>query len=148
MARGKHVILLDTTTITSVADTAVYGSWVLGVEQYEKAVFLMTIDNKTFDASTTMNVYVQTSPDEGVTADDLVSFSQITNAATGDGTYVAYLNPAASAADRATASLSLTANSVRSIPMGDRIRVVYVPANVASVDTIDLKVEALLLPRA
>jgi hypothetical protein len=98
------------------------------------------------DASTTLNVYVQYSPNQGITWDDLVSFAQLTNSAIGDGVYVASVNAdAASVADRVTTDASLTANSVRSIGWGDRLRVKYVAANFAGSDTVTIQVDVHLM---
>jgi len=140
---GKKVIILPTTTNT--ANAAITSTPIFGISGYTKGTFVLTVSGKVMDASTTVNVYVQHSPD-GTNWDDLVSFTQITNAAIGDGVYLAWLNPsqAASAVDRAVSDGALTANTVRSIHWCEQMRVKVVPVNFAGSDTITLKVEAWL----
>lgn len=138
------VTLLSSTTITADATTTTTA--VGGLSRYRRAVVMLTVSGKTMDASTTLNVRVQYTPDGGTTWDDLVSFSQLTNAAVADGTYVAFVNQdAASAADRATADGTLTANSVRSICWCDALRVKYVSANFAGSDTVTIAVSAYMV---
>jgi hypothetical protein len=137
---GELFTLLAATTIED--DTPVTSTAVADLDGFvTAAMLLLTVSAKVFDAATTMDVYVQYSPDEGTTWDDLAHFAQITNAAIGNGTYIAYIAPGASAADRVTTNGTLAANSVRSIPWCDRVRVKCVGANIAGTDTITLKVQ-------
>lgn len=141
--QGTQLTLLATTTVTG--NTTVAGTAVTGVDVFTLLTLLLTISAKTFDASTTLDVYVQYSPDGGTTWDDLAHFAQVTNAAMGNGKYVAFVNSrGSSAVDRAVTDGTLAANSVRSVHWGDRLRVKLVPANVAGTDTITVKVEAFL----
>lgn len=140
---GSGVLtLLDETTITG--NTATAGDAVTGLDIYNRATILLTVSAKTFDASTTLDIYLQYSPDEGTTWDDIAHFAQITNAAIADGTYVLSLNNGtAGVADRVTgdADGTLAAGALRNIPWCDRMRVKYDGANLAGTDTITIKVE-------
>jgi len=142
--RPQLVTLMPATVITGNAATAVAQR--AGLDEYTKATLLMTVAAKTFDASTTMDVYVQYSPDGGTTWDDIGHFAQITNAAIGNGTYVMYLShgTGASIGDRVTddADGTLTAGSVRSRSWCDRMRIKYNGANLSGTDTITLTVQA------
>jgi len=133
---------LAATTITT--NTATVGTAVTGLDHYNAATILLTIAGKTFDASTTLDIYLQYSPDGGTTWDDIGRFTQVTNAAMGNGTYVMFLRPgAASVADRATddADGTLAANNVRSVTWCDRMRVKYDGGNLAGTDTITITVQ-------
>ena len=140
---GSGVLtLLPSTTITGNDVVAVSATTKLDL--YNRATILLTVSGKTFDASTTLDIYLQYSPDEGTTWDDIAHFAQITNAAIANGTYVLSLNNGtAGVADRATedAAGTLAANSVRNIPWCDRMRVKYDGANLAGTDTITIKVQ-------
>jgi len=137
---GTSLALLAATTITD--NTAVVGAAVLGLDVFTLVTLLLTISAKTFDGGTTLDVYVQYSPDEGTTWDDLAHFAQITSAAMAVGKYVAFVNArSASVVDRVVTDATLAANSVRSIHWGDRVRVKCVGANIAGLDTITVKVE-------
>lgn len=142
MPSSHRAILLPATTNT--ANTTTAGSAELGLDKYSRALLLLTVSGKTMDASTTLDIYVQYSPDYGTTWDDIAHFAQITNAAIGNGTYVMVLNHGtAGVADRATDdAATLAANNVRNQPWGDRMRVKYVPANFAGSDTITITISA------
>lgn len=139
---AHQVVLLPSTTNTG--NTATAGSAALGLGIYSRALLFLTVSAKTMDASTTLDIYVQYSPDYGTTWDDIAHFAQITNAAVGNGTYVMVLNHGtAGIADRATDdAATITANSVRNQPWCDRLRIKYAPANFAGSDTITIKVDA------
>lgn len=136
--------LLAATTITT--DATVATTAVTGLDRYTLATILLTVSGKTMDASTTLNIRVQYSPDEGTTWDDIASFAQITNAAIGNGKYVLFLNAfgGSSAIDRVTTDGTLTANTVRNISWGDRMRLKYVSANYAGSDTVTIAVSAYM----
>jgi len=138
---GAALALKAATVITT--DGTVNGTPVTGLDIYTLATILLTISAKTMDASTTLDVYLQYSPDGGTTWDDIAHFAQVTSAAIGGGTYVLFLNANGPAAvDRVTdAAATLAANSVRSIDWCDRLRVTTVAANFADTDTITVKVE-------
>lgn len=141
--RPELITLMAATTITG--NTATAGAVRAGLDEYTKASLLLTVASKTFDASTTMEVYVQYSPDEGTTWDDIGHFAQITNSAIGNGTYVMYLShgTGASIGDRVTddADGTLTAGSVRSRSWCDRMRIKYDGNNLSGSDTITLTVQ-------
>jgi len=142
--KPKLITLLPATIITG--NTATAGTQVAGLQDFTKATVLLTVADKTFDASTTMDIYVQYSPDEGTTWDDIGHFTQITDAAIDDGTYVMLLShgTGASIADRVTddADGTLAAGTVRSRPWCDRMRVKYDGANLSGTDTITLMVQS------
>jgi len=141
----KLVTLLAATTITG--NTATAGTEVAGLQDYIKATILLTVAAKTMDASTTMDVYVQYSPDEGTTWDDIAHFAQLTNGAIGNGTYVMFLaqGTGASVVDRVTDDgATITANSVRNISWCDRMRIKYDGANFSGSDTVTLTVTAFM----
>jgi hypothetical protein len=129
---------------TNTGDTATAGDAALGLDRYSKALLLLTVSGKTMDASTTLDIYVQYSPDYGTTWDDIARFAQITNAAVNDGTYVMVLNHGtAGIADRATDDgATITANTVRNQPWGDRMRIKYDGTNFAGTDTVTIQVDA------
>jgi len=145
---GQLKTILDETTIAAGSDGSTAGGQVIVPSMYERAVVLLTVSDKTMDSSTTLNIYLQYSPDEGTTWDDLVSFAQVTNSAIADGTYVAVLNgvPATSTAARVTTDGSLAAGSVNALPWCDRLRVKYTKVNFAGTDTITIKVQAYFVP--
>lgn len=138
---GSLKTLLAETTITT--DGTTNGTAVTGLDKYTLATVLLTVSAKTMDASTTLNVRLQYSPDGGTTWDDLASFAQLTNAAIGNGTYVLFLSAmsGAGAVDRATTDGTLTANTLRNISWCDRIRAKYVSANFAGTDTVTVKAQ-------
>ena len=142
--RGKLVTLLAETTIAAGDDGTVASGWTTNLQGYTRATILLTVSAKTMDASTTLDVVVQYSPDEGTTADDIAAFTQMTNAAVADGTYVLVLNgtPAAGSADRVVADGTLAAGSLLDIPWCDQVRVKYIAANYAGTDTVTVKVQA------
>jgi hypothetical protein len=134
--------LLDTTILVEATDGSATSGVTVGVNAYRAATFQLTVSDKTFDGGTTLNVYIQRSVDGGTTWDDLVSFAQMTNSAVGDGAYIAEVNgvPVASLVDRVTTDGTLSANTLRSTPLGERLRVKYTWANVAGTDTVTIKV--------
>jgi hypothetical protein len=144
--KGLAVPLLPSTLIDATHNTAgITGDWQTGLDQFSRATILLTVSAKNIDASTTADVWVQYSPNNGTTADDIAHFAQITNAAIANGTYVLYLNGGigASAADRATTdAATLAAGQVRAVSWCDRVRVKVVAANIAGTDTITVKVGA------
>ena len=109
---------------------------------------MLTISAKTMDSSTTFDIYVQYSPDKGTTWDDLARFTQVTDSVFGNGTYVVALhNGVAGIADRATDDgATITANTVRNQPWGDRMRIKYDGGNFAGTDTITIKVVGWFYP--
>lgn len=137
---ARYVTLLDSTTVTGNDATA--GAVVGALEMYNRATLLLTVSGKSIDAGTTLDIYVQYSPDKGTTWDDIAHFAQITSAAVGNGTYVMVLNHGtAGIADRATDdAATLSANSVRNQPWGDRMRIKYDGTNFAGNDTVTIKV--------
>jgi len=141
---GRLITLLAATTVTEDATTNTTA--VTGLDKYSLATILLTVASKTMDASTTMDVYIQYSPDEGTTWDDIAHFAQITNSAVGNGTYVLFLNAlgGSSSIDRVTRSGSLAANTVLNVPWCDRLRVQYTSANFAGSDTVALTVSAYM----
>ena len=141
---GVLVPLLAETTVTGDATTSTTA--VTGLDPYTLATILLTVASKTMDGGTTMDIYVQYSPDEGTTWDDIAHFAQITNAAIADGTYVMRLNGAGglAAIDRVTANGSLAANTVQNISWCDRLRVQYTSSAFAGTDTLTLTVSAYL----
>lgn len=134
--------LLAQTIIT--ADDTVAGSPVTGFGGYKNLTVLLTVAAKTMDASTTLNIYIQTSPDDGTTWDDVIAFTQVTNAAIANGTYIAQLSNQAAAGfvDRANKDATLTANS-KADYFCDQLRVKYVSANFAGADTVTVTVSAV-----
>ncbi len=142
--KGKLYTLLAATTIED--NDAVTSTPQLKLDKYTLATILLTLSAKTFDASTTMDIYLQYSPDEGTTWDDIAHFTQITDAAVADGTYVLFLNALAGTglADRATRDGSLAVNSLLNVPWCDRLRVKCVGANISGSDTITAQVEAYM----
>ena len=141
---GVLVPLLAATTVTG--DATVSTTAVTGLDPYTLATILLTVGGKTMDASTTMDVYIQYSPDGGTTWDDIAHYAQITNAAIGNGTYVLFLNAfgGSGAAGRVTTNGSLAAGTVRNVSWADRLRVQYTSANFAGSDTLTLTVSAFM----
>lgn len=133
---------------TIIANTAISATPVFIGGGWTRATFVLIVSGKTMDAETTLNLYVQYSPNQGVSWDDLVAFAQITNAAIGNGTYVAQVvaSSTTGAVDRAVTDKTLTANNIRQIPFGDRLRVVGTPANFAGTDTITISITVYLQP--
>ena len=142
--KGKYYELLAATTIED--NTAVTGTPQLRLDKFTLATILLTISAKTADASTTLDIYLQYSPDLGTTWDDIAHFTQMTDAVLDDGTYVMFLNAlgGSSEADRATRAQTLGANTALAIPWCDRMRVKCVGANISGSDTITVKVEAYM----
>lgn len=142
MRISHNPVLLASTTNTG--DVTITGDAVLGLDKYTRALIFLTINGKTMDGGTIADIYVQYSPDLGTTWDDIAHFAQITNAAIADGTYIMVLNQGtAGIADRITDDgATLSANSVRNQPWGDRMRIKVVPDNFAGTDTVTLKVTA------
>ncbi len=135
-------MLLPATTLT-VASAATAGSWFLNLDGYNRALVLLTVASKSLAGGGTVNLRVQYSPDNGTTADDIGSFTQITNGAVADGTYIMVLNQGtAGIADRVTTDATLAAASVRNQPWGDRMRVKYTPATFGANDTVIVTVRA------
>lgn len=134
--------LLAGTTITTDGTTAVAA--VTGFGHYRSLILLLTVSLKTMDAGTTLDIYVQTSPDDGTTWDDIAHFAQITSAAIPNGTYVARLlnDTDAGFVDRATRDVTLAAGSIVDY-FADRVRVKYVSAAFAGADTITVQVQAV-----
>ena len=141
---GTLVTLLAATTVTG--DATVSTTAVTGLDTYSLATVLLTVAGKTMDGGTTMDVYVQYSPDGGTTWDDIAHFAQITNAAIGNGTYVLFLNAlgGSGATDRVTTNGSLAAGTLRNVSWCDRLRVQYTSANYAGADTVTLTVSAYM----
>jgi hypothetical protein len=96
------------------------------------------------DAGTTLDVYVQTSPDDGTTWDDVAHYAQVTSAAIGNGTYLAkVLNDTdAGFVDRATTDGTLAANTARDY-FADKLRIKTVAAGFAGSDTITVRLQAI-----
>ncbi len=142
--RGKLYELLAATAIED--NTVVTSTPQLKLDKYTLATILLTLSAKTMDASTTLDISLQYSPDGGTTWDDIAHFTQITDAAMANGTYILFLNALGGSgqADRATRDGSLTANSVLNIPWCDRLRVKCVGANISGSDTITALVQAYM----
>jgi len=142
---GTLKTLLAATAI--VADATTNHTPVTRLEHYRNAIILLTLASKTMDAATTLDIYLQYSPDEGTTWDDLVHFAQVTNAAMGAGSYVVVLSPigsGAGAVDRVVTDGTLAANSIRNQHWCDRIRVKTVSVNFGGTDTIIVTVKAFM----
>lgn len=134
--------LLAATTITTNATTN--NTAVTGFGGYGKCTFLLTISAKTMDMGTTLNIYIQTSPDDGTTWDDVVSFTQVTDAAMGGGTYVAEIVNDANTGfnDRATRNATLATNN-RVDSFCDQLRVTTVSAGFSGADTVTIRVQVI-----
>lgn len=142
---GVLTTLLSTTIITN--DGSVNRTPVTGLDVFTMASFLMTLAGKNMDANTTLDVYIQYSPDGGITWDDLYHWPQITNGAIGNGKYVTFLMPTTIANQpyyHAVTDGSLAADTMRNILFCDRLRVKTVAANFAGGDTITLELSAYL----
>ena len=141
---GTLITLLAATTVTTDATTSTTA--VTGLDTYTLATILLTVAAKTMDALTTMDVYVQYSPDAGTTWDDIAHFAQITSAAVPNGPYLLRLNGAGglAAVDRATTNGTLAAGTVRNISWCDRLRVQLKSANFGVGDTITLTASAFM----
>jgi hypothetical protein len=133
--------LLAATAIA--ADGTVNRDPVAGFGGHRALLLELTVAAKTMDVGTTLDVYVQTSPDDGTTWDDVAHFAQLTNAAVGNGTYLArVLNDTdAGFADRATTDGTLTANTTRDY-FADKLRVKTIAAGFAGADTVTVRVQA------
>lgn len=143
--RGKLVTLLAETVVDDGTTDPTYSTAVTLLDKYSMMVVLLTVSAKSISAGT-LNIYVQGSPDQGTTWDDIVAFTQVTSAAVANGSYVAFVNSnGASVADRAVTNGTLTANSVRSIAWGDRLRVKLDPASFDGDDTVTIKVQARMV---
>ena len=142
--KGQYFELLAATEIDD--NTALVSTPQTRLDKFTLATILLTLSAKTFDASTTLDIYLQYSPDGGTTWDDIAHFTQITNSVLGNGTYILFLNALAGsgAADRATRDASLAANSLLDVSWCDRMRVKCVGANISGSDTITVKVEAYM----
>ena len=141
---GVLVPLLAATTVTGDATTSTTA--VTGLDPYTLATVLLTVGAKTMDGGTTMDVYIQYSPDEGTTWDDIAHFPQITSAAIGNGTYVLFLNAYGGSGSngRVTTNGSLAAGTLRNVSWADRLRVQYKSVNFAGADTLTLTVSAFM----
>lgn len=137
---GQLVTLLAAREVKT--NEEVTGAWITGLDRYQMAVLSLAVSGKNMDAGTTLDVYVQTSPDGGATVDDLAHFTQITSAAMPNGVYVVFLNPhqVAPLKDRAAAAKALAANTIQSLHWCDRLRVVLVPTNFAGADSVTVRV--------
>jgi len=138
---GDLKTLLAETTIED--NTAVVGAAVVNLDKFITALILLTISGKTFDASTTLDIYLQYSPDQGTTWDDIAHYAQVTNAARGNGKYVLFLHSrgGAGVVDRVTTDAALAVNTLHNISWCDRMRVKCVGANISGTDTITVKVQ-------
>lgn len=133
--------------VARTLNSTINSTAVTGFGGYRQVVFLLTVSAKNLAGGGTLNVYIQASPDDGTTWDDVVSFTQITNGAVADGTYVAAIssNPAAGFADRATRQNTLAANNKVDY-ITDQLRVSTVGATMnGSTDTVTVKVEAVAI---
>lgn len=138
---GKVETLLATRVVN--ANGTVTGAWVIGLYPFTLGIITLRISAKNLAGGGTANIYVQYSPDgAGAVVDDMVSFTQITNAAMANGSYVVTLNKGGepNQADRAVTSMTLAANSVNDGPWGDRLRVVVVAAMFGVDDTVTVQV--------
>ncbi len=138
---GETKALLAATTITT--DGTVDNAPVLIIEQHKVATVILTVSGKVADVGTTLDIYLQYSPDGGTSWDDLAHFTQMTDAVLGNGKYIVFLTRevASGIADRALTDGALAANSVRNISWCDRIRVKTVAANFAGADTVTIQVD-------
>lgn len=145
IGRGRKVTLLAATTI--IADDAGTGKTpVTGLDGFATACLLLTVSAKSLAGGGLLNLYVQYSPDEGVTWDDLASLTQITAAAVADGKYVLFLNArqGVNVVDRVVTVGTLGAASTRQIDWADRLRVYTKAASFGVNDTVTIKIEAYL----
>ena len=130
---------------TNTGNVALTGDAVLGIDKFSKALIILTVSGKTMAGGAVADVWVQYSPNQGTTYDDIGHFAQITAGAIADGVYVMVLNHgSAGIADRIVDdAATLAANSVRNQPWGDRMRIKIVPATFnGTTDTITLAVTA------
>ncbi len=142
--RGRLITLLPLTTITN--NNPVVSEPIPELDQYSLATITMTVTGKNMDALTTLDTYIQYSPNGGVVWDDIAHYTQMTDSVLGNGTYVLFLNAnGIPTADRAVDdAATIVANTVRAISWCDRMRVKCVGANFAGTDTVTIKVEAYL----
>ncbi len=141
----EKVVLFPQATFITGVTTPQVGHTLNGFAGYSSAEFILNVASKHLAHGGTVNVYVQQSWDDGTTWDDLVSFTQITNAAVADGNWIAQINqPAtASAADRVATDGTLAAHSVQVMPWADDIRVKCVLASFAPDDSVKVTVTAI-----
>ena len=134
--------LMEATPITDASGPTNISS-VLGLGGFSALLVLLTVASKSVSAGT-LNIYVQTSPDDGITWDDVISFTQLTAGAVANGSYVAKVVnvPTAGFTDRVVASGALAANSKVDY-FCDQVRVRYVPAAFDADDTVTITVKAL-----
>lgn len=137
---GLQVALKAATTITT--DGTVNSTPVTGLDPYTMTSILLTVSGQTMDASTTLDIYLQYSPDGGTTWDDLYHFTQITTAAYASPR-VFFLNiaGAVSQVSRVTTDGTLAVATLREISWCDRMRVKTVAANFAGTDTVTIKLD-------
>jgi hypothetical protein len=138
--------LLGATAIVPATANPLTGSALTGFGGLHVLVVLLTVSAKTLAAAHTIDVYVQTSPDDGTTWDDVLHFAQITNGAVPNGTYVAKLvnPPAVGYNDRATADAALAANS-RVDYVADQLRYKIVPTALAGGDSVTLRLRVVAM---
>jgi hypothetical protein len=133
--------LLAATGFTSAGTTT--GTWKGGFTGCEHIEFALTVSGKSIGAGDTVDVYIQTLLPDGSAADDVVHFTQITNAAMGNGTYVARITQDnAGFVDRASTDGTLAANGKRDY-FCDNLRVKVVVAGVTGGETITLQLDAI-----
>lgn len=123
---GFFVTILPATTLVSASPTAVNYDVVHGLGAYSHMTLTMTVSAKDMVApAAAANVFLQDSPDQGTTWDDLARFTAITSSLVSNGVYVMHINRdlQVNAVDRVT---TLNAIAVASIRLGatwaDRIR--------------------------
>ena len=141
--RGGLKSLLAATTIA--ANGTVNNAAVTSLDTFSILTALLTVSAQSMDAGTTVDVYLQYSPDGGVTWDDLYHFTQITTAAYATPR-VLFLNVggAASQVSRTATDGAMDAATLREVSWCDRIRVKTVGAGFAGADTVTIKVDAYL----
>ena len=142
------VVTLMPETLFKASGTTVFAP-VVGLDAYTIMTKAMYIRDKALAGGGTINIYLQYSPDEGATWDDLLSCIQITTAAPfagASGTRVAMLNTSAAAAfdGRAITDAALAAASHNNVSWCDRIRVKVVCASFGSSDVVSIGIKAYL----
>lgn len=112
------------TLLASAARTSTgQGTAVTGLGAYKSATIFLDVTAAATDATDTLDVYVEYSPDAGTTWDNFVHFTQVLGNG-GPKQFVAHVNLFGAAPDAMHAvGEALAAGSVRQVDFGDRLRV-------------------------